>query len=187
MTAHKAQGKTMDVVIMDLESTRGTEAPYVMLSRATSLEGVYILRPFKKNVIQRHPSQDVREEFRRMDMLYHQTIMQHGTAEEASQAQRYLVDNFSPQALPNPDNEMEVDTVDDARRLASLQKANSRLIAGALPQSDRRPASSHLPRPRITKGCTMRQHSTTGRKGSSALIEDELGSSRPKRQRISRV
>ncbi|KAJ7101111.1 hypothetical protein C8R44DRAFT_586374, partial [Mycena epipterygia] len=73
MTAHKAQGKTMDVVIMDLESTSGTESPYVMMSRATSLAGVYILRPSKKKAIQRRPSQDVREEFRRMDMLYHQT------------------------------------------------------------------------------------------------------------------
>ncbi|KAJ7120759.1 hypothetical protein C8R43DRAFT_864604, partial [Mycena crocata] len=73
MTAHKAQGKTMHDVIMDLEGTTGTEAPYVMLSRATSLAGVYILRPFKQKVIQRRPSQDVREEFRRMDMLYHQT------------------------------------------------------------------------------------------------------------------
>ncbi|KAJ7311670.1 hypothetical protein DFH08DRAFT_620647, partial [Mycena albidolilacea] len=73
MTAHKAQGKTMDTVIMDLESTSGTESPYVMLSRATSLAGVFILRPFNKKVIQRRPSQDVREEFRRLDMLYHQT------------------------------------------------------------------------------------------------------------------
>jgi hypothetical protein len=29
MTAHKAQGKTMDAILIDLESTRGTESPYV--------------------------------------------------------------------------------------------------------------------------------------------------------------
>ncbi|KAJ7092165.1 hypothetical protein C8R44DRAFT_587366, partial [Mycena epipterygia] len=73
MTAHKAQGKTLDAVIVDLESTSGTESPYVMLSRATSLAGVFILRPFKQRVIKRRPSQDVREEFRRLDMLYRQT------------------------------------------------------------------------------------------------------------------
>ncbi|KAJ7218941.1 hypothetical protein C8J57DRAFT_998110, partial [Mycena rebaudengoi] len=72
-TAHKAQGKTMNVVILDLESTSGTEAPYVMLSRATSLNGVLILRPFKKKAIQRHPSEDVRNEFRCLDILRHQT------------------------------------------------------------------------------------------------------------------
>ncbi|KAJ7207621.1 hypothetical protein GGX14DRAFT_306349, partial [Mycena pura] len=73
MTAHKSQGKTMDSVIVDLQSTSGTEAPYVMLSRATSLAAVHILRPFSQKVIQRRPSQDVREEFRRLDMLCHQT------------------------------------------------------------------------------------------------------------------
>jgi hypothetical protein len=56
MTAHKAQGKSLDVVMMDLESTIGTESPYVMLSRATSLEGVFILRPFQKKIIQRQTS-----------------------------------------------------------------------------------------------------------------------------------
>ncbi|KAJ6503607.1 hypothetical protein C8R45DRAFT_767716, partial [Mycena sanguinolenta] len=73
MTAHKAQGKTLEAVIVDLESTSGTESPYVMLSRATSLSGIYILRPFNQMVIERRPCQDVREEFRRLDMLCHQT------------------------------------------------------------------------------------------------------------------
>ncbi|KAJ7205799.1 hypothetical protein GGX14DRAFT_336316, partial [Mycena pura] len=75
MTAHKAQGKTLEAVIVDLESTRGTESPYVMLSRAKSLDGVFILRPFRLATIQCHPSQDVRDEFKRLDMLCHQTIM----------------------------------------------------------------------------------------------------------------
>ncbi|KAI0731007.1 hypothetical protein C8Q76DRAFT_717157 [Earliella scabrosa] len=38
-------------VVVDLESCAGTESPYVMLSRATSLEGVIILRPFAKSKI----------------------------------------------------------------------------------------------------------------------------------------
>ena len=151
MTAHKAQGKTMDAVIMDLESTSGTESPYVMLSRATSLAGVFILRPFSRRVIQRRPSQDVREEFRRLDMLCHQTIMQHGTIEEAAVAQRYLVDNFSAQALPDVDETMGEIADDDAHRLACLQKATSRLIAGAPPritQPATRTASTSAPRRR---------------------------------------
>ncbi|KAJ7127322.1 hypothetical protein C8R43DRAFT_862486, partial [Mycena crocata] len=73
MTAHKAQGKTMEAIIVDLESTKGTEAPYVMLSRATSLDGVFILRPFRLGTIQCRPSQDVQNEFKRLDILYHQT------------------------------------------------------------------------------------------------------------------
>ncbi|KAJ7251691.1 hypothetical protein C8J57DRAFT_986518, partial [Mycena rebaudengoi] len=75
ITAHKAQGKTMEAIIVHLESTYGTESPYVMLSRAKSLDGIFILRPFRQKVIQCHPNQDVRAEFKRLDMLAHQTIM----------------------------------------------------------------------------------------------------------------
>ena len=43
MTAHKAQGQTLNKVIVDLESCRGTESPYVMVSHVTSLNGLLIL------------------------------------------------------------------------------------------------------------------------------------------------
>jgi len=43
MTAHCAQGQTMEHVIIDLQSCRGTEAPYVMISHVCSLEGLLIL------------------------------------------------------------------------------------------------------------------------------------------------
>ena len=42
MTVHKAQGQTMRRVIVDLASCTGTEAPYVMVLRATSLQGVKV-------------------------------------------------------------------------------------------------------------------------------------------------
>ena len=58
MTAHKAQGQTLHKVIVDLESCRGTESPYVMISRVTSLEGLLILRSFKFSKIKCHQSQD---------------------------------------------------------------------------------------------------------------------------------
>ncbi|KAJ6546323.1 hypothetical protein B0H10DRAFT_1852422 [Mycena sp. CBHHK59/15] len=190
MTAHKAQGKTMDFVIMDLESTSGTEAPYVMLSRATSLAGVYILRPFKQKVIQRHPSQDVREEFRRIDMLSHQTTMDYGTVEEAAEAQRYLVSNFSVQALPNRDETMGDAADDDAHRLACLQKATSRLIGGAPPRIDpsatmRRTASTSTPRRR-----RVLKISTADMGGASKRAcpdNGDLGPPPPKRRRRERV
>ncbi|KAJ7351570.1 hypothetical protein DFH08DRAFT_643130, partial [Mycena albidolilacea] len=69
MTAHKAQGKTIKFVVVDLESTRGTEPPFVMLSRAKSLDGVFILCPFRQKVIQYRPSEHVRNEFKRLDIL----------------------------------------------------------------------------------------------------------------------
>lgn len=186
----------MKSVILDLQSTSGTESPYVMLSRATSLAGVYVLRPFQKKVIQRHPSQDVREEFRRLDMLTHQTIMGYGTSEEASAAQRYLVETFSSQALPDPDNGVEDNTAeDDARRLASLQNANSRLVTGtsrsrAVGSEHTRGASASPRRARITRTSTYDGDSNTSSSLQSKKRHSNPGdsaSSTTKRRRISRI
>ncbi|KAJ7148129.1 hypothetical protein C8R43DRAFT_862435, partial [Mycena crocata] len=69
ITAHKAQGKTLDACIVNFESCFGTESPYVMISRATSLEALVILAPFSRSVICCHQSEDVRNEFRRMKYL----------------------------------------------------------------------------------------------------------------------
>ncbi|KAH9847120.1 hypothetical protein C2E23DRAFT_690317, partial [Lenzites betulinus] len=62
LTSHKAQGQTFEKVIIDLEGCRGTEAPYVMLSRATSLDGVIILRPFALSKIACRVSEDLRKD-----------------------------------------------------------------------------------------------------------------------------
>jgi hypothetical protein len=46
ITAHKAQGKTLPACIVSFTGCRGSESPYVMISRVTSLE--VILTPFAK-------------------------------------------------------------------------------------------------------------------------------------------
>ncbi|KAF8204732.1 hypothetical protein BJ912DRAFT_824379, partial [Pholiota molesta] len=69
MTAHKAQGQTMHKVIIDLEGTKGTESPYVMVSRVTSLDGLLILRNFSDKKIKCRMSEDLRIELRRLDVL----------------------------------------------------------------------------------------------------------------------
>ncbi|KAJ7094146.1 hypothetical protein C8R44DRAFT_645632 [Mycena epipterygia] len=66
MTAHKAQGKTLDYCVVNLTGCRGTEAPYVMLSRATCLEGIVILTPFAKEKICCRQSKDARAEAKRL-------------------------------------------------------------------------------------------------------------------------
>jgi ATP-dependent exoDNAse (exonuclease V) alpha subunit len=43
VTAHKAQGQSLMHIIIDLNNCSGTKVPYVMISRATSLEGILIL------------------------------------------------------------------------------------------------------------------------------------------------
>ena len=79
MTAHKAQGQTMTRAIIDLTTCRGTQAPYVMVSRVTSLEGLLILRPFKKDRICSWPSQEIRQEFDRLQVLISQTKSKTGS------------------------------------------------------------------------------------------------------------
>ncbi|KAJ3724887.1 hypothetical protein C8R42DRAFT_559339, partial [Lentinula raphanica] len=69
MTTHKSQGSTFANVVVDLKSCSGTEKPYVMLSRAKSLQGLVILRPFSKAKITCHQSEDVRLELRRLEKL----------------------------------------------------------------------------------------------------------------------
>ncbi|KAF8068634.1 hypothetical protein FPV67DRAFT_1369331, partial [Lyophyllum atratum] len=69
MTSHRAQGQTMKHVIVDIASCRGTEAPYVMVSRATSLEGLIILRDFDAKKVKVRLSQDSRKEKKRIEVL----------------------------------------------------------------------------------------------------------------------
>ncbi|PCH37359.1 hypothetical protein WOLCODRAFT_48061, partial [Wolfiporia cocos MD-104 SS10] len=73
MTAHKSQGQTLRHVFVDVQSCRGTEAPYVMISRVTSLEGLIILRPFDRGKISCRQSQDMRNEMVRLNILRLQT------------------------------------------------------------------------------------------------------------------
>ncbi|KAJ7597824.1 hypothetical protein C8J56DRAFT_720921, partial [Mycena floridula] len=69
MTTYKAQGLTFKKVIVDLASCRGSEAPYVMVSRVKSLEGLIVLRPFKLKHITSRPNEDVRQEHKRQRVL----------------------------------------------------------------------------------------------------------------------
>ena len=83
MTAHKAQGQTMDKAIVDLESCHGTESPYVMLLRVKSLDGLRILQPFSITKIQCRQSKDTRRELRHMDFLRLITITELGDTLES--------------------------------------------------------------------------------------------------------
>ncbi|KAF8167650.1 hypothetical protein B0H34DRAFT_637163, partial [Crassisporium funariophilum] len=73
MTAHKSQGQTMRKALLDIESCKGTEAPYVMVSRITSLEGLLILRPFQQSKISCRQSEDTCKEFKHLEILRLQT------------------------------------------------------------------------------------------------------------------
>ncbi|TDL13843.1 hypothetical protein BD410DRAFT_695407, partial [Rickenella mellea] len=73
ITAHKAQGQTLSQALIDLQSCKGTEAPYVMVSRVKSLDGLVILRPFSKKKITCRQSEELRNELRRLQFLHLKT------------------------------------------------------------------------------------------------------------------
>lgn len=70
MTDYKAQGRTLKNVILDLRNCVGSQSPYVMVSRATSLEGILILRDFASERVRCHLSQNLRKELGRLDELH---------------------------------------------------------------------------------------------------------------------
>ncbi|KAJ7168754.1 hypothetical protein C8R46DRAFT_853884, partial [Mycena filopes] len=69
ITAHKAQGKTLQACVVNFSSCKGSKSPYVMVSRVTSLEGLVILTPFSKDKICCRQNEDVCLEFRRLGYL----------------------------------------------------------------------------------------------------------------------
>ncbi|KAJ7131262.1 hypothetical protein C8R44DRAFT_578398, partial [Mycena epipterygia] len=75
MTAYKSQGKTLATAVVNLVDCRGTESPYVMISRVTSLDGLAILVPFEHKRISCHTSEDLRKETTRLEMLALRTVV----------------------------------------------------------------------------------------------------------------
>lgn len=90
MTVYKAQGQTMPRVIVDLDGCKGAEQCYVMVSRATSLDGLLLLRSFDAKQIKKRRSEDLRKEFQRLWLLKWRTILKSGESEEVCEAKERL-------------------------------------------------------------------------------------------------
>jgi len=138
ITAHKSQGKTLSNAVIDLESCRGTEAPYVMLSRVSSLEGLVIVRPFAKSKIMCRQSEDARHEFRRLNLLRLQTIVQTSSSEESQQAKLLLsrigiYNTHNNETISQPVENLIADEA--AARLERLQVNNQQLTHDMLDSS----------------------------------------------------
>lgn len=119
MTAHRAQGQTFDHVIVDLESCQGTEAPYVMVSRASSLEGLLVLRSFQSRKIMCSLSQDARVERCRVNRLRLRTLIKYGTPTEVSSAMTELGESVGN--LAETDKNVFDSAVDRTKELTQLQ------------------------------------------------------------------
>ena len=92
MTVYKAQGQTMSKVVVDLAGCSGTEQPYVMVSRSTSMEGLIVLSNFEFGQIAKRRSEDLRKEFSRLESLRLRTIIKYGSEDQVSEAKRSLND-----------------------------------------------------------------------------------------------
>ena len=90
MTVHKAQGRTMERVIVDLAGCTGTEPPYVMASRAKSLNGLLVLRDFDRKQITKRRSEELRIEFKRLEILKWKAIAKYGDPDEVRDAGEVL-------------------------------------------------------------------------------------------------
>lgn len=122
ITAHKSPGQTLEKAMVDLDSCRGSEAPYVMISRVKSLQGLLILRPFLMEKIQRRLSQDTRKEMHRLEIMRLRTIVRHGDDEERRMAREELeslTDHAADQEMTDPVNN-ELHTEDDPIQFISL-------------------------------------------------------------------
>jgi hypothetical protein len=73
-TSHNSQGRTLEQACIDLASCTTIQSAYVMLSRIKSLKGLCILRPFRLETIQKHISEELRDELARTEELEKHTI-----------------------------------------------------------------------------------------------------------------
>ncbi len=68
-TDYKAQGRSLDAAIVDLDSCFSIQGAYVMLSRVRTSDGLAILRPFKARKVEAEISEELRDEFARLERL----------------------------------------------------------------------------------------------------------------------
>ena len=68
-TDYKSQGRSLESAVVDPATTQSLQGLYVMLSRVRSMHGLGILRPFKSKKIYQRLSQELRDEFRRLEEL----------------------------------------------------------------------------------------------------------------------
>ncbi|KAF8814028.1 hypothetical protein BYT27DRAFT_7219951 [Phlegmacium glaucopus] len=80
-TDYKAQGQTLECVIIDIaKPPSGTLSPfnvYVALSRSRGRKTIRILRDFDPELFMHHPSEDLRRDMTRLEELDSKTKVEH--------------------------------------------------------------------------------------------------------------
>jgi ATP-dependent exoDNAse (exonuclease V) alpha subunit len=72
-TDYKSQGRSLPLVLLDLTGCNTLQSLYVMLSRATSLQNLAVIRWFSPAIISKRLSAEFRSEFERLQLLDMQT------------------------------------------------------------------------------------------------------------------
>ena len=76
-TDHKAQGQTLEHVLIDIGTTKKFPvtpfSAYVALSRSRGRDSVRLLRDFDDTIFTKHPSEDLRREDERLKILIKNT------------------------------------------------------------------------------------------------------------------
>lgn len=132
------QGKTLEQTVVNLRQCRGTESPYVMISRVTSLDGLLILNSFKKDRITCRQSEEVRNEATRHQILALHTIVETGSPEEVKEAKNKLAGLSHPHFSTIVSKETDETRIaeDSFVRLTRLERANLMTARGNIaPQS----------------------------------------------------
>ncbi len=76
-TDYKAQGRSLDNAIIDLQSALSIQGAYVMLSRVRTIEGVAILRPFKALKVEERLKEELRTQLTDLEDLSLHTACAH--------------------------------------------------------------------------------------------------------------
>jgi ATP-dependent DNA helicase PIF1 len=84
---YKVQGRSMNLVNVDLSDCRSLQSVYVMLSRATSLDSLCVLRPFPAAKLFKRMAQEFRDEFARLERLHTETEARWLASRDRSHAQ----------------------------------------------------------------------------------------------------
>lgn len=137
ITGHKSQGRTLEATIADIQSCRGTESVYVMLSRVTSINQLRILRPFNIKKIQCRPSEDSRQETKRQTILNLRTIFQYGTEAERKEVEHSLT-NFILVSDPNKEDPQQLENIQKEMESLEAMSSLKRKAPEDAPQNDSR-------------------------------------------------
>lgn len=137
ITDYKSQGKTLSCAIVDLKACTGSQSPYVMVSRVTNFESLFVLRPFEHKRIRSNVNQSLRLEDLRFRELYMRTLVQtcDGRTRELASAELSRIETVRAQKRKALDESLAKSTSKRKRRSHLLRKGDLSQITKKITES----------------------------------------------------